>query len=111
MKEMTDFIGRTVSAGDTVFILDSIQTLNEDFSTAINSIKIGEVVDIENEEASVKIEEGVNKYALNKIAKLNPEESVDDIIIRLANDFETLQLMQESEILNSMLQPTRKGDE
>lgn len=104
MKKKTakDISGRKLDIGDKVFILDSVD-YPQNFATVIASLEIGDVIDITDSGVIINIKDINIEYDSNKIGKMNPDESLDDTIVHLANNLETLQLIRESDILNSML--------
>lgn len=103
-KEIKDVSGKKIAIGDSVFVLDSINQLSN-YHNAINLLEIGNIVDIdENNKVIVKVGTVIKSFDNIRVGKINPNESIDDIIIELANNLETINLLQESNILNSMLQ-------
>jgi hypothetical protein len=103
-KEIKDVSGKPIEIGDSVFVLDSINQLIN-YHNAINLLEVGNIIDIDdNNKIIVKIGKTIKSFNNNRVGKINPNESIDDIIIELANNLETLNLIQESDILNSMLQ-------
>jgi hypothetical protein len=103
-KKIKDVSGKPIEIGDSVFVLDSINQLIN-YHNAINLLEVGNIIDIDdNDKIIVKIGKTIKSFDNTRVGKINPNESIDDIIIELANNLETLNLIQESDILNSMLQ-------
>lgn len=99
---MKDFEGVEIAVGDSVAV---INTLNENnLEQTLSSLEFGNVVAIEENNVTVKIGSENKTFNALKVSKVNEDETADDFIVRLANNLEALQLMQESDILNSMLQ-------
>jgi hypothetical protein len=102
-KSITDISGRNLHTGDQVFILDVLNP-NLDISHIISSLTIGKIISAqEKNNILVEIEGIIFSCPANKLSKIYPEENIDDIIIHVSHDVETLQLNKESEILNDML--------
>lgn len=99
---MKDFESVEVSVGESVAIINT--QIDSDLEQILNSLEFGNVVAINENTVTVKI--GTETKVVNsvKVSKINADETVDDFIVRLANNLEALQLVQESDILNSMLQ-------
>ena len=102
-EKIIDVSGRLLENDDQVFILD-IPNPNLDTSHIISSLIMGKVVLAQDKDnVLVEIENNLFSCPGNKLSKIQTEESVDDIIIHVSHDIETLQLKKESEILNNML--------
>ena len=102
-RKITDISGRVLEKGDQVFILD-IPDYNLDISHIIGSLSMGRILSADNKDKIlVEIENNVFYCPANKMSKICSEENIDDIIIHVSQDVETLQLIKESEILNDML--------
>lgn len=99
---MKDFEGNKIIVGDSVAVLNTLD--DNSLENTLSSLEFGVVVAIEKNNVKVKIGKEEKTFNNLKISKISENETADDFIIRLANNLETLQLMQESDILNSMLQ-------
>lgn len=102
---MLDIAGRDVNIGDVVVILSRLDILKK-VSHSMASLTIGEVIDIVDKTAIVKIGEGEQTCSSSDISKINLSENIEDVICHLAHDVESIRLVKESEILNAMLDPT-----
>lgn len=104
--KIRDISERDICIGDEVFVLDAPRE-NCDIVRAISNTSVGRVVgmggDINREYVQVEILGECREIDANKVSKINTKDSVDDIIVRLAQDIELLHLNKESEILDSML--------
>ena len=108
-KIVMDVSNRPLTNGDQVFILD-VPNPNLDMSCIISSLTIGKVVSAQNKDAVlVEIEDKIFSCPAHKLSKIYLEENIDDIIIHVSHDIETLQLNKESEILNEMLRVEDKN--
>lgn len=99
-----DFSDRVIKKGDVVFILNSIDMFNR-IAQNMNGIEIGEVVDFINKNAIVKYQNELKTYLGSELSKINLNDIVDDVIIHIAQDIENWQLLKETVVLNSMLDP------
>jgi len=100
--QIKDFEGNPIEIGDAVTIL--IELDNDNPLKSLDSLKIGEIIGFTEDSIEVQIDEESDYYNYTKISKVRPEETLDEMIIRIANNLEVLKLMQESNILDSMLQ-------
>jgi len=99
---MKDFEGVEIVIGESVAVINTL--IDADLEQILNSLEFGTVVAIDENTVTVKI--GSDTKVINglKVSKINADETADDFIVRLANNLEALQLVQESDILNLMLQ-------
>lgn len=111
MKEpIKDFEGNPIEIGDAVTVL--VEVDNDNPLKSLDSLKIGEVIGF-NDDAGIQVKIGDNEdhYNITKVSKIRPEETLDDMIIRIANNLEVIKLMQESELMDSMLQGDLEDDD
>ena len=102
-KKVTDVSGRPLNKNDQVFILD-VPNPNLDISNIVGSLTMGKIVSAQDKNAIiVEIKNNLFSCPANKLSKIQPDENIDDIIIHVSHDVETLQLTKESEMLNDML--------
>lgn len=102
-KQIIDVSDRLLKVGDPVFILD-IPNPNLDTKSIVSSLSMGQIVLAENEnEILIKIESDFFSCPANRISKISLDEDIDDIIVHVSHDIETLKLQKESKILNDML--------
>lgn len=106
MKNIKDVSGRILNVGDPVCVLPQI-ILNKKIDEYLTSLPIGTIKKFcKNKTANIEFSGGVIiNYNSNELSKINLKDTMDDIIVHLAQDIESLQLYKESEILNSMLNP------
>lgn len=99
---MKDFEGAEIVIGESVAVINTL--IDTDIEQMLNSLEFGNVIAIDENTVTVKV--GSETKVINglKISKVNADETADEFIVRLANNVETLQLVQESDILNAMLQ-------
>lgn len=112
MKEPinVDFEGNTIEIGDAVTVLVEVDSENP--LKSLDSLKIGEVIGFKGEDViEIKIEEDIDVYDFKKISKIRPDETLDDMIIRIANNLEVMKLMHESTTIDSMLQGDVEDDD
>jgi hypothetical protein len=102
-KQITDVSGRILKVGDPVFILD-IPDPKLETSIIVSSLSMGQVVFAEDkDEILIKIESDTFSCPANKLSRMPLDEDIDNIIIHVSHDIETLKLQKESKILNNML--------
>lgn len=107
---MKDISGRDIYVGDIVAVLSSLDFFKK-VAYNMGSLVVGEITNIINENIIVKIGDENNSYKNNEISKIDLSNDIDSVITHLAQDIECLQLIKESEILNSMLGPLENYDE
>ena len=102
-KKILDIAGRSLKDNDQVFILD-IPCVKTDMSKILNSLSMGKIVHTQDENnILVKIGNEIFLWPAQKLSKISTDENIDDIIVRVSHDIESIQLQNESEILNKML--------
>ena len=102
-KQITDVSGRALKVGDPVFVLD-IPDPNLDTSIIVSSLSMGQVVLAEDkDEILIKIESDTFSCPANRISRMPLDGDIDNIIVHVSHDIETLKLQKESKILNDML--------
>jgi hypothetical protein len=99
---MKDFEGVEVIVGESVAVINTL--IDADLEQLFNSLEFGTVIAIDENTVKVKIGSETKTINSLKVSKVNADETAEDFIVRLANNVEALQLVQESDILNSMLQ-------
>ncbi len=106
MKSTIDVSGRTLQVGDPVCILPHI-VLTKKVGEYMSSLPIGVIRKIyKDKTAGVEFNGGaIINYGSSELSKIDLKDTIDDVIVHLAQDIESLQLYKESEILNSMLDP------
>jgi len=104
MGNYKDISGRNIKPGDIVSILSSINLFKK-LAYNMSSLVIGEIVETGDLTCNVKIGNEVQAYKINEISKIDLSDNIDDVIIHIAHDIETLQLKKESEIIDNMLNP------
>jgi len=106
MKSVKDVSGRSIHVGDPVCVLPDIE-LSKKIGDYMDSLLIGVVHRIrQSGQISVKVGSVGLHSERHQLSKIDLKDKIDDVIARLAQDIETLQLQKESDILNSMLDPT-----
>lgn len=100
--KIKDLEGNGLEVGDIVTVIGDID--HDSIINTLDTLKVGEVVGFDNGNVEIQTEDDQEVCSYTKISKIRPEETIDEMIIRIANNLEVIQLMQESDLLDSMLQ-------
>lgn len=108
-EQITDVSGKVLKVGDPVFVLD-IPDPNLDTSIIISSLSMGQVILAEDKnEVLIEIENNTFSCPANRLSRMPLDGDIDDIIVHVSHDIETLKLQKESKILNDMLSVEKKN--